>query len=141
MCKKSYPDLIHKKSEKMLLLTDIKNIRGHYAHQISTYTTSHPCRFGPFVLRHDWVTGGTWMHATHDIDVKNIITDAALEQGKLSWRPSSSRYHWESTVKLNTVKHFLKNIKHFLSKDTVSFVNISILIMIKIGIIWNIIIL
>ena len=31
----------------------------------STYTTSHPCRFGPFILRHDWVTGGTETHATH----------------------------------------------------------------------------
>ena len=33
MCKKPYPDLIHKKLEKMLLFTSIKNTRGHYAHQ------------------------------------------------------------------------------------------------------------
>ena len=53
MCKKPYPDLIHKKSEKDVTTHGYKNTRGHYTHQKSTYTTSHPCRFGPFVLRHD----------------------------------------------------------------------------------------
>ena len=33
MCKKPYPDLIHKNPEKMLLLTSIRNTRGHYAHE------------------------------------------------------------------------------------------------------------
>ena len=36
------------------------------------------------------------MHATHRIDVKNVVIDAAPKQRKLSWRLSSSRYHWES---------------------------------------------
>ena len=32
LCKKPYPDLTHKKSEKLLLLTGTKATRGHYAH-------------------------------------------------------------------------------------------------------------
>ena len=59
------------------------------------------------------------MHATHAIDAKNVVIDVALEQGKLSWRPSSSRYHWEL---VNDVKNFLKNIKYFVSKTTLLFV-------------------
>ena len=62
------------------------------------------------------------MHATHRIDVKNVITDAALEQAKLSWRSSSSRYHLESLSGSEHHEKFLKheNIKHFIfSKDTV----------------------
>ena len=66
------------------------------------------------------------MHATHRTDVKNVVTDAALEQRKLSWRPSSSRYYWESHSRCERRKKFLK--KH---KDTVLFVKIQILIMIK----------
>ena len=66
------------------------------------------------------------MHATHRIDVKDVITDAALEQRKLSWRPSSSRYYWESHRWGERREKFLK--KH---KDTVLFVEIQILIMIK----------
>ena len=33
MCKKPYPDLIHKKREKDVTTHGYKNIRGHYAHQ------------------------------------------------------------------------------------------------------------
>ena len=59
------------------------------------------------------------MHATHAIDVKNVIIDAAPEQGMLSWSLSSSGYHWESHGGKGRVKNFWKNIKHFVFKDTV----------------------
>ena len=61
------------------------------------------------------------MHATHAIDVKNVVIDAALEQGKLSWR------HPSSTIEIsmeNAVKNFLKNIKYFVFKNTMLFVKI-----------------
>ena len=65
------------------------------------------------------------MHATHAIDVKNIIIDSALDQEKLSWRSSSSRYHWESNGgKERPEKFAWKNTKHIISKDTVLFVKI-----------------
>ena len=75
------------------------------------------------------------MHATHRIDVKNVITDAALEQEKLSWRPSSSRYYWESHCRSDGREKFLK--KH---KGTMLYVKILILLIIKIEIliIWNV---
>ena len=59
----------------------------------STYTTSHPCRFGPFILRHDWVTGGTKMHATHRSKRRNRgrTMDAAPSQGISSGRLTSGR--------------------------------------------------
>ena len=63
------------------------------------------------------------MHATHGTDVKNIIIDAALEQGK-SWRSSSSRLHWESHDGGERREKFLKKHKHFVSKDTMLFVKI-----------------
>ena len=59
------------------------------------------------------------MHATHTIDVKKVIIDAALEQRKLSWRLSSSRYHWKSHGGNERREEFLK--KH---TDTVLFVKI-----------------
>ena len=45
------------------------------------------------------------MHATHGIDVKNA--DAALEH---------------PMVEVKAVKNFLKNIKYFVSTDTILFV-------------------
>ena len=62
------------------------------------------------------------MHATHGIDVKNVIPDAALEQGKLSWKHTSSRCHWESHGKSERREKFLKEHKHFVFKDTMLFV-------------------
>ena len=64
----------------MLLLTGIKN-------------TCHPCRFGPFILRHDWVTGGTKMHATHRSKRRNRgrTMDDALSRGISSGRLTSGR--------------------------------------------------
>ena len=44
------------------------------------------------------------MHATHGIDAKNVITDAALDQGKWSW--SECREKFPET-------------KYFVSEDTV----------------------
>ena len=63
------------------------------------------------------------MHATHEIDAKNF--DAALDQEKLSWRLSSSREFHDGNGRR---EKFLK--KH---KDTMLFVKIKILIIIKIG--------
>ena len=55
MYKKTYPELIDKTlNKKVLLLMGIRNTHGHYAcKKKSTYTTSHSCRFGTFILRHD----------------------------------------------------------------------------------------
>ena len=64
MCKKAYPDLTNETREMLLLTSGIILVVTVLV-QKSTYTTSHPCRFGPFVLRHDWATRGTKMHATH----------------------------------------------------------------------------
>ena len=61
-------------------------------------TTGHPCRFGPFILRHDWVTGGTEMHATHRSKRRNKgrIMDAAPPQRISSGRLTSGRDRWKS---------------------------------------------
>ena len=64
------------------------------------------------------------MHATHSIDVKNVIINAALYQEKLSWRSSSSRYHWESNDGSERREKFPEKYKTFISKDTVLFVKI-----------------
>ena len=74
------------------------------------------------------------MHATHGTDVKNVIAYAALEQGKLSWRSSWSRYHWEFHDGSERRAKSLKKHKHFVFKGTMLFVKIQILIMIRIGI-------
>ena len=53
MCKKPYPNLIHKKLEKNITTHGYKKYPRSLCSSNSTYTTSHPCRFGPFILRHD----------------------------------------------------------------------------------------
>ena len=56
MCKKTYPKLINiTQNKEVLLLTGIINTHGHYAHKRKNLrnTTSHPCRYGSFILRHD----------------------------------------------------------------------------------------
>ena len=93
MCKKTYPKVINLK-KWVLLLTGIRNTRGHYARKrILRNTTGHPCRFGPFILRHDWMTGGTEMHATHRSKRRNkgCTIDAALPQRISSGRLTSGR--------------------------------------------------
>ena len=65
------------------------------------------------------------MHATHAIDAKNVVIDVALEQGKLSWRLSSSRYYWEFHGERR--EKFLKKHKIFsyiVLKTTLLFVKI-----------------
>ena len=63
------------------------------------------------------------MHATHAIDAKNVVIDAALEQEKLSWRPSSSKYHFGFHGERRQ-KFLKKNIKYFVFKNTMLFVKI-----------------
>ena len=53
------------------------------------------------------------MHATHGTDVKNVIIDVALEQEKLSWRPPSNRYHWDSHGKSERREKFPKKYQTF----------------------------
>ena len=65
------------------------------------------------------------MHATHGIDVKNVIINAALDQEKLSWRSSSNRYRWESHGGSERREKFLKK-KHFISKDSVICENLNV---------------
>ena len=96
MCKTTYPKLINLK-KWVLLLTGIKNTRGHYARKkILRNTNDHPCRFGPFILRHDWVTGGTEMHATHRSKWRNRgrTMDTAPSQRISSGRLTSGRNRW-----------------------------------------------
>ena len=118
MCKKPYPDLIHK---KLLLLTSIKNTRGHYANQ-KFYVYNQP----PVPIR-------TFRPTTWSSDRRNNINacdsrdryeecyiDAALDQGKLSWRSSSSRY-WESHDGRECRETFLE--KHKTQCENLNFNN------------------
>ena len=57
------------------------------------------------------------MHATHPTDVKNAIIDAALDQAKLPWRPSSVDTHGRS-------EKFPEKHKIFCFKDKVLFLKI-----------------
>ena len=108
MCNKPYPDLIRKKSEK--------NVTTHgYKKYPWSLCSSKILRIQPItravsdLSSYDMVE---WpeeiMHTTHRIDAKNVITDAALAQRKLSWRPSSSRYYWESHSGSERREKFLK---------------------------------
>ena len=92
MCKKTYPKLINFK--KAVTTHGYKKYpRSLCSQKILRNTTSHPCRFGPFILRHDWVTGGTKMHATHRSKRRNRgrTMDAAPSQGISSGTLTSGR--------------------------------------------------
>ena len=49
--------------------------------------------------------------------MKNVITDAALEQEKYREDPHQIDTTENLMVEEKVVKNFLKNIKHFVSKD------------------------
>ena len=98
LCKKPYPDLIHKNSEKMLLLTDKKYPRSLCLLKILriqpvTRVDSDLSSYDMF----EWPEEHKCMRLT----AKNVIIDAALDQGKSSWRSSSSSF----------LKSFLKSTK------------------------------
>ena len=74
------------------------------------------------------------MHATHEIDAKNVNAPMLHWDiiGKITVK-ILAKQTLRPMMEMNAVKNFLKNIKHFAFKDTVLFVKILILIMIKIG--------
>ena len=54
MRKKIYPELINKDMKKNVTPHGYKEYpRSLCSQKILHNTTSHPCRFGPFILRHD----------------------------------------------------------------------------------------